>query len=149
LTPNAELIPRDYRILATLPANAFATDLTAIKNVQLTTMTALEILPVGSTDDRLNVLYARGVRARGWNRVSEAREAFALLLKEEPNSASVWYEMGKLSMGEGNCAEGATAFAHARAAMDSGADRSNVSRRQEDRRNLETSMIRILATCSR
>ena len=146
LRPIAPVEPRVYRLRASVAREGFG-DLSGIPNVVSTAMTALEVVPVQSADDRLNMLYAQGVRARLSKRNGEARRAFQLFLATEPNSMAVWYELGVTSMQDDNCADAATAFGSARAVMRSRADRAKRAGSVEGQTMLERNMAKAMKNC--
>ena len=146
LRPIAPFEPRDYRLRASVAREGFG-DLSSVPKVASTAMTALEVTPVQSADDRLNVLYAQGVRARLSKRNDEARRAFQLFLATEPNSTTVWYQLGLTSMQDDNCADAATAFGNARAVMLSRADRAKPAANVEVETMLERDMAEAMKNC--
>lgn len=147
MKPDADIPPRAYRIRGSIPQQRFDGTLARITRVRLTAMTALEIVPVDSQADRLNVLYARAVRARLAMRSNEAREALSLLLSADPNSSAGWYELGLAWMQDGNCVEVNAAFSSVRRIMASDSDRSRTTTNPEVRRSVEARMSEILKRC--
>jgi hypothetical protein len=123
LRPAIDLEPREYVVRARVDRASFRSDLKRIPVVVLEASTPLEIVPVTSREDRLSVLYAKGVRQRVAGSLKEARETLTLLLAQEPNTVSGWYELGLVAIEQGSCSEGTDAFARARQAMTLGANK--------------------------